>query len=59
MASLVLLNVPPTLFEQIKEWGRQRRLGTDDAAIELLRVAVESTLPRQNTAADDKKEIAN
>jgi hypothetical protein len=59
MASLVLLNVSQTLVEQIRDWGKQRRLGTDDAAIALLRMAVESTPLPQAAATDDRKEIAN
>jgi hypothetical protein len=59
MPSLVLLNVPQTLFDYIKDWGRQRRLNTDDAAIELLKLAAESTVPPKQRAGDDPKEIAN
>jgi hypothetical protein len=59
MASLVLLNVPQTLFEDIKDWGRQRRLNTDDAAIELIKMALESTRPPHTRGADDSKGIGN
>jgi hypothetical protein len=59
MASLVLLNVPQTLVDDIKDWGRQRRLNTDDAAIELLKVALDATRPPQSRIAEDKKGIAN
>ncbi len=60
MASLVLLNVPLILFDEIKEWGRSRRLNTDDAAIELLKMAVESTRqPPTPRGGDDKKELPN
>jgi hypothetical protein len=60
MPSLVLLNVPQALFDYIKDWGRQRRLNTDDAAIELLKLAAESTVPpTAGRLGDDPKEIAN
>ena len=59
MPSLVLLNVPQILFEEIKEWGRSRRINTDDAAIELLKLAVESTRRASGRAGDEKKELSN
>ena len=59
MASLVLLNVPQTLIDQIKEWARQRRVNADDAAIDLLKMAVESTPPPKNYLIETKKEIGN
>ena len=59
MPSLVLLNVPQILFDEIKEWGRSRRINTDDAAIELLKLAVESTRRASGRAGDEKKELSN
>lgn len=55
MASLVLLNVPPLLIEEIKEWARQRHLTTDDAALALLRMAVEVTAPPPALLAEHKE----
>ena len=59
MASLVLLNVPQTLVDQIKDWAQQRRLTTDEAAINLLKMAVNSTLPTQLRYPEPKKEAGN
>jgi hypothetical protein len=59
MASLVLLNVPQILFEEIKEWGRSRRINTDDAAIELLKLAVESIRRTSGQPGDEKKALSN
>jgi hypothetical protein len=59
MPSLVLLNVSQSLFDQIKEFGRRRRLGTDDAAIELIKLALDSTQPPQSRLVDEQKGIGN
>jgi hypothetical protein len=60
MPSLVLLNVPQALFDYIRDWGRQRRLNTDDAAIELLKLAAGSTPPLPTVrTGDDPKGITN
>ncbi len=59
MPSLVLLNVPQTLVDQIKEWARQRRMNADDAAIDLLKMAVESPPLRPRYKPDEKKGISN
>ena len=59
MPSLVLLNVSQTLIDEIRDWGRQRRLITDDAAIALLKMALDSTRPAQPHVADEKPELPN
>jgi hypothetical protein len=45
MPALVVHNVPHMLIDSIGAWARRRHLSIDDAAIELLRMAVDATLP--------------
>src|SRR4030095_6598227 len=59
MPSLVLLNVSQTLVDEIRDWARQRRLTTDDAAIALLKMALDSVRPPQSRVADEKTEFPN
>ncbi|MGH9383856.1 MAG: hypothetical protein ACRD2N_06180 [Vicinamibacterales bacterium] len=50
--ALVVHNVPPMLIESIGAWARRRHLSTDDAAIELLRMAVDATLPEYDRVSE-------